>query len=108
MDWFEEHEELKERDEDRVYGEWRDAMAHLPKNVQDFVRTMSFREGNVAALEMGEEVSKFDNVVFNYVKSLIFEEGLSPYAAIDEGSSLQATFKDARAFAATNPFAVRM
>ncbi len=107
MDWFEEREELKEIDEDHAYGEWRDAMAHLPKNIQDFVRTMSFREGNAVALEMGEEVKKFDDVVFNYVKGLIFDEGLEAYAAIDEGSTMQNTFKDARAFAAKNPFAVR-
>jgi len=100
--------DLCEIDEDRLYDEWRDSMAHLPKDVQDFVRAMIHRVSANAALSMGEEVKDFDKVVLNYVKSLIFEEGLSPYAAIDEGSSLQATFKDARAFAARNPFDVRM
>lgn len=100
--------DLCEIDEDRLYDEWRDSMAHLPKDVQDFVRSMIHRVSASAALDMGEEVKDFDKVVLNYVKSLIFEEGLEPYVAIDEGLSLQATFKDARAFAERNPFDVRL
>ena len=99
--------DLCEIDEDRLYDEWRDSMAHLPKEIQAFVRSMIHRVSANTAIEMGEEVKDFDKVVFNYVKSLIFEEGLEPYAAIDEGVSMQNTFKDARAFAAKNPFAVR-
>ena len=100
--------DLCEINEDLVYDEWRDSFSHLPKKIQEFIRSMSYRVSNAEAIQMGEEVSEFDDVVFNYVKALIFEEGLEAYAAIDEGSTMQNTFKDARAFAAKNLFAVRL
>jgi len=108
MDWFEEREELEEICEDKVYEEWRDSFVHMPKMVQDFIRDLSGRVSNAEALELGEEAEKFDDSVINYVRALIFIENLEPYAAIDEGKTMQRAFKVARETANSGLFAVRL
>ena len=108
MDWFEEREELEEICEDKVYEEWRDSFVHMPKMVQDFIRDLSVRVSNAEALELGEEAEKFDDSVINYVRALIFIENLEPYAAIDEGKTMQRAFKVARETANSGLFAVRL
>lgn len=108
MDWFEEREELEEICEDKVYEEWRDSFVHLPKKIQTFIRDLSLRVSNAEAIDLGEEAKDFDDAVLNYVNALIFTENLEPYAAIDEGKTMQRAFKVARETANSGFFAVRM
>ena len=108
MDWFEEREEVEEICEDKVYEEWRDSFVHMPKMIQDFIRDLSYRVSNAEALELGEKAEEFDDAVINYVRALIFTENLEPYAAIDEGKTMQRAFKSARETANSGFFAVRL